>query len=1352
MALGRISGPLLKANLLRDGIDLAFETDLLYLDVINGRIGIKTISPTHALTVNGTIRTTNLETTVQADIASFTINTNLISSSNGIIRLEPSGSNPVVYQSKILVNDNLQISTNAIQTTVLDSDLEIRTNGTGNVNINSNVLVTGDIHATGNITADGSIILGDASTDGITFNADVASNIIPDLTNFYDLGSDPTIGGQAWKDSYLTNIHATTVTTDTLVVNGIDIKLPQGNIIYVSTNGSDTNAGVHENNPVLTVKYALSIASSGDTVFIYPGVYSELFPITIPVGVSIRGSGIRSVTIQPTVGTIDNDAFLLNGEVTVEDLTIANFKFNIPNNTGYAFRFANNFTVTSRSPYLKNLSVITRGSVTNVGDPYGFDSNDAGKGMFFDGSVANASSNQAAVLCQALTFITPNQEAVVATNGVRIEWINSFIYFADKGMYAYSSAAGFAGIGMTRLRFDNKVGAWLIGDTVSYYDIDGTTLLASGVIDSFDGNFVNLTGRQLGFEEITDRTPKAVYASGTAKISTAQSKFGGSSLSLETSGGFVNVASQPDFNFGTGAFTIELWVYPTTTPGVPRLLLDMRTANPQVAVVLSINDTNTISFFVNGAARSTSSVTISTNVWTHIAVSKIGTSTKLFVNGVQSGITYTDNNTYIQSPVRIGARFDNTLPFIGYIDDVRISKGIGRYASDFLVPTSVLPGDYSTVLSLHFNGNNNSTTILDDGVTLQDIRTSSGGTSSLINYADYSDFGVEIRSIGSVNMYGNYGVYADGSGVVIHLTSHNFAYVGSGKSSANIPHHEEDELVDVDIYEITKLNKARVYYVSVNEEGDFRIGDKFYVDQATGDVLFNSQNLNITSTTGVTFTDGVYSTIITAHDITTGNIRISGNTIESLTGDINVNSANGIINLQNDTFITGDLDVTGDVTIGGNITIGDQPTDNVTFVAKISSNLVPKTTAFYDLGTDDLRWNTAFLSRAEIDGLVIDSNTISTTIGNDNLILSANGLGKIYVPTNDVQIDHNLTVNQDLTVTAGTSYLKAINVTGTIDQTGNFIQTGDFTTSGNVEVTGNIISTGYVQLPQIKIIGNSIFTTTTNTDLEVRANGLGNVIIESIKVSDNNIQSIGTNTDITLVPQGTGGIVINSNQSLQIPVGTTGERPISPTNGMVRYNTSLSRYEGWNNGYWLQLSGVIDNSGKTRILAEATPGANDNILYFYANDNLTATIDSTKLFTQRFQTTGLDINGNTISSIATNSDINLTAAGTGNIRFGNLSIRNNTITNIVSDAVTDFVETGAGYVRIAGTNGVVIPSGDSINDRPTFTELGMIRFNTYLQIVEIFDGVIWKTAAGASAGISLTEATSLGILSAIIYG
>lgn len=1433
MAVGRISGPLLKANLLREGVNLAFETDLLYLDVVNGRIGIKTATPAHDLTVNGTTRTTNLEVTNQADIATFTISGDTIASTNGTINLEPSGSNPVVYQGKLLVNNNLQLTTNTISTTDVDTDLNINTSGTGQVNVNSNMYVDGDLHATGTITADGDITIGDSNTDNITFNADIASNIIPDSTGTYDLGSDPLTGGKSWKTAYIQELQATSFNSNSILVNNIDLALPQGNIVYVATTGSNTNAGLHENNPVLTLKYALSLASAGDTVYIYPGTYTEEFPLTVPQGVTIRGAGIRAVKIVPTTATQYNDAFLLNGETTIEDLTVADFFsggnyftvtaasagsttvnvgvstfahtyvsggtikigatiYNITNavytyttgvlvlthtggtaslgdsvfvsnltfscagivgtstrvfpDNGYAFRFTDNFTVTTRSPYIRNITVITKGSVTSPSDPLGFDAGDAGKGAYIDGAYANASSKEASMLFHSATFITPGVDCITATNGVRVEWLNSFTYFANRGLYASSNNYGFAQQGKTRLRINTKLGTWATGNTVTYYDTDGTTVLGSGTIDSIDGNYVNLSGKCLGFETITDRIGKAVYAQGNAKLSTSQKKFGTASLALDGTGDYATVITQPDFEFGTDDFCLEMWVYPTST-GVYRTLFDLRSSTGDTGgIILGISDANALYFFYNGNYRIGPVGSVAQNAWSHIALARVSGSTRAFINGTQVGSTYADTNNYAQRGIRIGADPNGNFAFAGFIDDTKISKGAGRYSSNFTAPTSPLTGDLNTVLLLHFNGANNSTTILDDGITFQDVRTSAGGTASLINFADYSDFGAEVRAIGSANVYGNYGVYGDGDGVIAYLVSQNFAYVGAGKLSTNDPNDR------IPANQVVELNRAHIYYTSVDNEGNFSVGDKFYVNQKTGEVLFNNQNLTITSLTGVTFTDGTNVTTITSTDITTGNIRIHDNNIDSTTGQIDVTAANGVINLQNDTFVTGNLDVTGDITIGGNITIGDQSTDTINFVASIDSNLVPSQTAFYDLGTSLLRWNTAYLSRAEIDGVVIDSNQISTTIGNDDLTLSAAGTGRIYIPNNAVQIDQNLTVTQDLTVTSGTSYLKNTSITGTITHVGDINQTGNFVTTGNTQVTGNIVGSTFLQLPQIRLENNVISTTITDLDLELRANGTGNVVLEGIKFSDNNIQSVAINSDITLVPQGTGGVIINSNQSIQIPVGTTADQPASPSNGMIRYNSDLTRYEGYNNGYWVKLGGLQDVDGNTKIIAEAYPGANDNTLYFYADGNLTATIDSTKLFAQRFQTVNLDLYSNTITPVLPDSNLNLTTTGTGGVRLGNLKIFNNTITNTVSGAITEFSETGTGYVRIAGTNGVVIPSGDTLNDRPAVPEIGMIRFNTYENLVEVFNGVTWSSVAGASGGVTSLEATDLGIAAALILG
>ena len=80
----------------------------------------------------------------------------------------------------------------------------------------------------------------------------------------------------------------------------------------------------------------LSTATAGDVIHVSPSVYTEIFPLTIPAGVTVKGEGIRGVSIQPTTATRYKDAFLLNGESTVEDLMITGF-----------FSGRNNFTIAS---------------------------------------------------------------------------------------------------------------------------------------------------------------------------------------------------------------------------------------------------------------------------------------------------------------------------------------------------------------------------------------------------------------------------------------------------------------------------------------------------------------------------------------------------------------------------------------------------------------------------------------------------------------------------------------------------------------------------------------------------------------------------------------------------------------------------------------------------------------------------------------------------------------------------------------------------------------------------------------------------------------------------------------------
>ena len=278
MAIGRISGPLLKSNLLRDGNDLAFETDLLYLDVNTRRIGVNNSSPTTDLDVTGTTRTTNLVVDNQQDIGNLTITGNTISSTQNTISFAPSGEDPTIYHSKLQVDD-FEITGNVISTTVSNSAIELRPNGTGtielvnNTNITGNLSVSGNVSAVGDVTIGGNITIGDDITDTITINASIQSDIVPESDNLYDLGSP----SKRWRAVYVNNFITDTISVPELTVGDITISdttisSATGTDITLDGNGAGGvrlgNFYVVDNTITNVVDDAVSIfAQSGDGYF-----------------------------------------------------------------------------------------------------------------------------------------------------------------------------------------------------------------------------------------------------------------------------------------------------------------------------------------------------------------------------------------------------------------------------------------------------------------------------------------------------------------------------------------------------------------------------------------------------------------------------------------------------------------------------------------------------------------------------------------------------------------------------------------------------------------------------------------------------------------------------------------------------------------------------------------------------------------------------------------------------------------------------------------------------------------------------------------------------------------------------
>ena len=675
-----------------------------------------------------------------------------------------------------------------------------------------------------------------------------------------------------------------------------------GNTWYVSTNGTDkatlgsvnprhgsttgSNAwGKTQSTSFASLKYCLdNYAQSGDIIIIASGTYTETFPLTVPDGVAIKGAGLKSTFIQPSVATNDLDAFLIEGNCNIEDLCVKDFYYDNVNDTGYAFKLKSGYSVDvdGRRPYIQRCSVITKGSTVTLSDPRGYASGDAGRGALVDGSIVNTNSAEAALLFNECTFVVPNSVGLYLKNGARCEWLNSFTYFASDSIKGENpGGSGFAGQGRTRLKLNNITGTFATGNTVSLYDTDGITVLASGTINENDGTYIYISGQGSGefTEAAADITGKPVTVNGDAQLDTSRKQLGSASLLLDGSGDYLTLNGSSDFGFGTGDFTLEGFAYLDNTASA-QILFDFRqSAIVEVSPVVYFNGTS-LTYYVNNVAEITS--TIAAGNWYHIAVVRSGTSTRMYVNGSQVGSTYNDTNDYgTTKPLVIGANLNGAANLAGSIDEVRISKGVARYTgASFTVPTAEFTADVNTSLLLHFNGLDGSTDIFDGGITSQDIRSSGGGTASFITLADYTDFGAELRSIGSASVYGERGISALGKGVRLRCIVHNFGYVGVGADQSN-------DISNVNqANEIIETGGGRALFTSMDQNGDFRVGNAFFVDQERGTVSFASDGDGGTVFDSITVTSFGNTTTILPTEITTGNLKFFGNTIATNSGNL----------------------------------------------------------------------------------------------------------------------------------------------------------------------------------------------------------------------------------------------------------------------------------------------------------------------------------------------------------------------------------------------------------------------------------------------------------------------------------
>ena len=417
------------------------------------------------------------------------------------------------FASNVDINADVDISGELVVDGTSDLD---------HLNVAGIATIAGNADLNGNLDVDGTTeldVLNVAETATFSSNIDANGNVdisgelVVDGTSDLDhlnVTGIATISDRLDVNGDLHDI-AGTIALDNVDVSGIvsatkfdgDLNA-LGNTYYVATTGSDSNSGSNINEPYLTIAKALTVATSGDIVYVSAGVFDETCPLTVPSGVTVRGAGLRATTIRPTTATKTNNVFLLSDVSTLEDFTIKGSYYDSTNDTGYAFSYASGITIATRSPYIQRVTVLNRGSVVTADDPYGFDTADspptsymAGRGAKVDGSLVTSSSIEAGMLFNEVTFFTPNNKGVILTNGARAEYLNCFHYFASQAIVGQVGTTGIGGNANTRLKFSNPNVTPSANDVVKLYNGSGVGI-ATGTIVTYSSDYATISGLGIG--------------------------------------------------------------------------------------------------------------------------------------------------------------------------------------------------------------------------------------------------------------------------------------------------------------------------------------------------------------------------------------------------------------------------------------------------------------------------------------------------------------------------------------------------------------------------------------------------------------------------------------------------------------------------------------------------------------------------------------------------------------------------------------------------------------------------------------------------------------------------------------
>jgi len=187
-----------------------------------------------------------------------------------------------------------------------------------------------------------------------------------------------------------------------------------------------------------------------------------------------------------------------------------------------------------------------------------------------------------------------------------------------------------------------------------------------------------------GSTNFIDQGGRAIAGVGDARLSTNRSRFGSASIYFDGSGDYLNAGANADWAFGTGDFTVDFWVNFDSAPG------DFHMIGPHTQGSYTewcvLRESGHLRGLINGNVVVGQAWTPALDTWYHIALTRSGSTVRLFVNGEQLASGASSATIGNARPLTIGATVNPSLFFRGYMDEIRVVKGAAAWTAPFTPP------------------------------------------------------------------------------------------------------------------------------------------------------------------------------------------------------------------------------------------------------------------------------------------------------------------------------------------------------------------------------------------------------------------------------------------------------------------------------------------------------------------------------------------------------------------------------------------------------------------------------------------------------------------------------------------